>query len=271
MNVTAEKKIGAETTALAELLGRLDATFWPFAGNAERRNVGATMEQRQAWISGRGLPVRSHGTVNARKDAEQFWKRLEQAGMVTVARSRGRRTHAKLTWAGELAMRALCGTTYPAETWDEFLTLAALHDSTGEPSLPESFVCGAEPWTASEEQQARLYRQRCHLLPYTAAGFVTFWHDCRGAQWLHVTEAGREAIQTLTPVWPPDGLDIDDAVCGIYDQAYRDETARLATATAESTTNLYPPASSGIGWGDFARFMELRRDREHERRAYDLD
>jgi len=265
VNANEKNTIGPETARLATLLGQLDATFWPFAGNRERRCIGATMELRQQWLSGKGLPCRPGGTVSQRKDTELFWKRLEAAGMVTIARAHGRRTHTKLTWAGELSIRAICGTGIPVFYWDEFLAIAAILDSTGEPSLPESFLAGAEPWVANDEQQGKLTRQQFHMLPFVAAGLLTFWHDCRACQWVSITDAGREAIATVTPTDPPDDLEVDDDVCVIYDDAYRTETARLATVVPDNPTNLFPPASAGIGWGDFASCLDRRRERLRER------
>jgi len=262
VNANEKKTIGPETHALATMLGQLDATFWPFGGNAERRCIGATMELRKMWISGKGLLCRPGGTVSQRKDAELFWKRLEAAGLVTIARAQGRRTHTKLTWAGELSIRTICGTALPVFYWDEFLALANLLDSTGEPSLPESFTCGAEPWTASDGQRDKLNRQQSHMIPFVAAGFVEFWHDFRSCQWVSITDAGRDATESLTPTNPPDDLEMDNDVCEIYDQAYTAETARLATVISDTPTNLFPPASAGIGWGDFAGTLKRRLARK---------
>jgi len=260
--MSTKKSIGPETHALATMLGQLDATFWPFAGNRETRCIGATMELRQQWLSGKGLPCRPGGTVEQRHASSLLWKRLESAGMVTIARAQGRRTHSKLTWLGELSIRAICGTGVPVFYWDEFLAIAVLLDSADEPSLPESFTCGAEPWVATDEQRGKLTRQQFHMMPFVTAGFVSFWHDCRGCQWIAVTPAGREAISKLIPTDPPDDLEVDDDVCVIYDNAYRAETARLATVVPDNPTNLFPPASAGIGWGGYAGTLERRSARK---------
>jgi hypothetical protein len=255
-----KKNIGPETRAVATLLGRVEAVFWPFAGNEETRSISATMELRRDWLSGQGLPCRVHSTSeNGRKTVEGIYRRLADAGLIVIAESKGRRTHVKLTWPGELAARALCGTGFPALYWDEFLHFAKLCDSTGESSLPESFVAGCEPWTASEEQAERISVQRFHFLPFHAAGMLSFWHDFRGFQWIAIEPQGREAISTLEPTWPADGLSADDRVAEIYDRAYSAETTRLATAKPSNPRDLFPPASAGIGWGDYAPVLADRK------------
>ena len=67
------------------------------------------------------------------------------------------------------------------------------------------------------------------------------------------------------PTNPPDDLSVDDDVCEIYDDAYRTETARLATATPDNPSDIFPPASAGLGWGDFASCRDRRRERDRER------
>jgi len=250
--------------ALATVLGRLDAPFWPFGGSDENRCINACMELRDGWLSGPGLPMRQHApTASGRKANEELWKRLADAGLVSIKADGGRRTHVRFTPLGESLTRCLCATGCTWRYWPVFRRVAALIDLTGEPSLPESFVAGCEPWEATEEQQSAIYLQQYRLLPFVTAGWVSLWHDCRGCQWMSLTDAGRAAIAAGRPARPPEEWQLDEAVAAVYDRAFRAEMKRLTSARPANTTNLYPPASAGIGWGDFRRVLD-RRQRERE-------
>ncbi len=252
-----------EMRSLATLLARLDAVFFPFAGNEETRCIGACMELRAGWISGQGLPMREHApTASGRKVNEELWKRLGDAGLVTIKADGGRRTHVRFTFTGETLTRCLCATGCTYVFWPVFRRLAKLIDQTGIPSLPESFTCGAEPYTGDEGQAARIRLQRFRLLPFVTAGFLDFWHDCHSHQWIGLTAAGRQALAAGRPARPRDEWTLDEDVSAIYDRTLDRATRRLASAKPANPTNLFPPASAGIGWGDFASALQHRREHE---------
>lgn len=257
-----------EMRSLATLLARLDAVFWPFMGNDETRCIGACMELRDGWLHGKGLPMREHSpTASGRKDVEQLWRRLADAGLVSVAADGGRRTHVKFTPTGETLTRCLCATGCTYVYWPVFLRLARLIDSTGEVSLPESFTCGAEPYTGDGEQAARIRQQRFRLLPFITVGWLSFWHDCRGCQWLGLTDAGRAAIAAGRPARPGEEWTLDEGVAAIYDRALDREEIRLASTRPSNETNLFPPCSASIGWGHFRNTMDRRRREREEATA----
>ncbi len=255
-----KKNAKDETLALAELLGRVDAVFWPFAGSGDGRNVAGTMGRRQSWLSGAGLPSRASGDATARKNAEQLWVRLESSGLVVVARSNGRRTHARLTRDGEAMIRTLCGTGTVATNWPHFARLVAMFSEMGRASLPESYTANCEPWQGTDEQGRRLTEQRIQLLPFLTADLLWAWHDFRGGNWFSLQPAGRAAFDAGCPERPPRDWEFDQAVADQYDDAFRRETKRLRNASPANPNNLYPPFSAGLGWGNLEQRIRLERE-----------
>lgn len=271
MNANEEKKVGLETQTLAVLLGQLDAVFAPFVGNGERRSLGAVMELRKGWLSGQGLPCRATGDATERKAAELLWKRLEDSGLVTVARAHGRRTHARLTTGGETLIRSLAGTGTIWSNWPFFRRLVKVFDSMDRNSLPESFTANCEPWCASDEQSRLVAAQRLRLMPFVTGGYLSLWHDCRGCLWISLTTAGRAAIGAGRPPRPPGEWGFNGAVADLYDSAFRRETKRLRTLTPTNPHAFWPPFSAGLGWGDFRKHLVLERELAEKRIQWERD
>ena len=266
-----KKMIGAETQAMATLLGRLDCTFWP-AFAVDGRNRTVMFERQQTWLAGVGLPVTSNNSnPNERKQVEFLWKLLERAGLVTIARRKGRRSHIRFTATGETFARALCGTGDVFCYREEFEQLVALCDETGKSSLPMSFVADVEPWENSPEGGKALYMQTSRILPHVTAGHATFTLDTLGGLWIGITAAGREAVDN--PPIEPDGIDewtLIEEASDVYEAAFRAAKQELAIEKPDHPHNFILPRVPA-GWGCFREHLAAQRERELERQADVLD
>ena len=272
--MNSEKKVGPETTALCELLGRLDCLFWPRFPN-DRRNVTTCWEWRQSWLSGVGLPIRtSNSNEIERKSAEQLWKTLERSDLVTVTRKKGRRSHVRFTATGEAFTRRICATGSIFAYREELEAFAALCDEVGENNLPASLVAGLEPWENTPEGGEALYMKTCYFVPHATAGHVSFTLDTCRRLWIGLTEAGREAM--TNPPEEPQGADdwhLTEEASDVYETSFTAARQELAVAKPAHPNNFIVPRVP-TGWGDFRGYLELvrkiERDREERQRQEEV-
>ena len=245
---------GPETRALLELLGRVDATFWP--PRAERHDpcwYQVVFERQKDWRDGRGLPLRTSGAnTTERKRDEQLWRRLERSALVTISRSSGRRTHVKFTPTGEAIVRVLAGTGSVVTEWQyfaRFMELAPRYGRHGQ-SLSEAFVADAVPWTGSEAQSKQLTVSMLRLVPFLTAGWITAWPDSVCRYWLSATPEGREAFEAGTPVdLCPADVKLSEPASEVYERAFLDGQCELARAKPRNNNAVCVALPCGISWG----------------------
>jgi len=241
--------LSPEDTALAELLGKLDSSFWPRRGAFEQARAQVRHCLRRDWRT-KGLPSRSRGVGSTeRKREEETWRQLESDGLVRVHASAGRRTHVRLTFPGEQRARALCATGDVITYWRHFEALVKLFDASGRNQLSEAFTADCTPWSGTHAQLEALTEQMFLLLPFLCAGWVSTWPDSECRQWLSLTDEGRAAHAAGCPDDPCPDVRLDERASTVYERAFRDYTTELEGMTPPVGAPVIVRAAVGIGWG----------------------
>jgi len=242
-------EIGPETEALMGLLGRLDATYWPLRGTFQQDRHQIQHEMQRDWRT-HGLPLRTTGASTVqRKQEEQLWRRLEQSGLVTISRSRGRRTHVKFTPVGEAIARVLAATGSVVTEWPYFARFVELSARPGGKSLSEAYVADCVQWTCSQDQLADLTRSTFRLLPYFCAGWVSAWPDHYCRYWLSLTDEGRAAFEAEQPNDDcPDDIGLNEAASDAYERTFSECQAEMSVAKPRRPNSIICPQPCGISW-----------------------
>ena len=254
-------RLSPKTTAIVQLLGKLDALFWPRRGEFRLEVAQVRYCLRRDW-STRGLPVRGTAADGAdRKALERLWDSLVAAGLVQIHGPAGRRTHARLTFHGEQTARCLAATGNVIDDWAYFeaivetFSLTKGHDLPGTHGggnlLSEALVAGCTPWRRTKKQREAITEQMIRLLPFLSAGWIDAWGDYGGRYWLSLTTEGRAAHEAGCPADPCPDVRLDEAASTLYQQTYASYTTELDGLAPRQGAPVICPHPVGINWGGY--------------------
>ncbi len=241
---------------LATLHGRVHRWFWRGDGLPSRERLQVLNETRQRYLTGGGLPTRTHGASETeRKQAETRWRNLEAAGVVSICQYRGRRVAVRFTERGEELISCLTGTGCRHVWWPVFSEFCRAVGRTGRRLLPESYVARAEPFRGTAEQQMAITQLHVKLMPFLTAGYVETCPDTRGRYWICLTDSGRAAFMAGRPKEPPEDWQLNETAAEIYDQAFEATAGEIESIEPQRKSHVIIPVGAGQGWGDFLKYL----------------
>jgi hypothetical protein len=184
-------------TPLISLLAATDALWEPVRNWSDNRRVVAIMERREEFRRD-GVPIAmGGGSANERKTFERQLDQIQATEFVQVSRTRGKRTHWRLTDSTDWQLRSLC-------QWSGFPEMVSAMLAVQANDQPDyhtgDWVLAAIPDDTDEER----LRQRCceiewAILPALVRGLATSWSDCNGAVKYEVTQAGLKFLDNPNP------------------------------------------------------------------------
>jgi hypothetical protein len=214
-----------DQTPLIELLAATDALFQPIRDWRNNRYAAAIVEARRRFTR-EGLAYRSGGDPGERKAKERAADAWERAGMVTFHRSRGKRSHWRLTDTADWMMRRLATFGDFPEMLTAMLAIDRHERMPHEARMnwvPEWWLTGANYDEA--DAQLRWTTVQEILAPALCRGLVEAWSDCHGRTAYQLTDRGREflagpAVPSID--WPEYDTKANDLYLAAFDRATAD-------------------------------------------------
>ncbi len=202
--------------------------------------------ERRVFRNAGGLPWACGGTSATRKAAERALTAAEDAGLVTATAAVGKRTHVRLTAAGEARARAIVGLPGFAEAaamlarCREALEAGQFATIRGERWIPETLLANCEYGHPDMKELAMQVEDR--LLPLLVAGTVASNTSHYGWCWYMLTDTA-----TAPPTVTSDAKESATARRH-YFATLRDEVERIKNEPLkENTVSIALPAHVGIG------------------------
>jgi hypothetical protein len=205
--------------------------WWPDRRKWELRRDEVVWERRRAYRE-HGIDLPGGGNQAERQSFGRLLGELEQAGLLKVHRTRGRRVGVRLTDLGDSVARRMAACYTVADSWPAFqrccIWQAFADAHLGGTAWPEHLLV-AEEWAGNARQNEQLRQIRQELVPYFANGWVVADGDMHSPRrfWLSVS-----------PDAPP-GLPIDSASCPVPDAPPEIGTDKAATDFYDAQWDAY--------------------------------
>lgn len=248
---------------LLGILGRTTAVWRPqrqadWAGPASANLYFA----RKVFIEA-GIPATIGGGNAARVEGHRRLGALADAGLAVVTQHRGR-PHVRLADDVEWYLRALCGLSGAAATWQRLRQVVELarrpkdHCDWGL-LCSELWLTGMKDYGVTTDYQVRLWHLQNELLPTLSRQWVIAESDRDGRAYYSPTDLGRKVAAAPEPVEPIDLPEATRAAWKIYD----DENARYRQVLRAAK----PESEREIGILPLPCSLDLRRPTTNRRKA----
>ena len=184
---------------LVTLLARERALFRPFRKVDWGSGSTAARAELQAEFREKGIRWSMGGTAGERKAAERWLGEIVAAGLVEAAKSKGRKTHLRLTARGRQAAEVL--TDHPGLAEARWAVTTLLQFAPAGQLVSELLPAGLKNYEVADYQE-KLFDFQFTAMPAIIHGWIQTESDCHGRVAYRVTAEGERAAQRPEPQTP---------------------------------------------------------------------